>query len=74
VTDSDDDVRVASIQLGVIRCPHTAVGNEDLRRSSVFYTYIAHERKNYKLMIYEIVVWTSLPSEVGGKPRQLDNF
>jgi len=22
-TDSDDDVRVASIQLGVIRCPHT---------------------------------------------------
>jgi len=28
-TDSDDDVRVASIQLCVIRCSHTAVGNED---------------------------------------------
>ena len=46
----DDDVRVASIQLGVIRCPHTPVGNEDWRRSSVFYTYIAHEGKNYKLI------------------------
>ena len=51
MTDSDDDVRVASIQLGVIRCPHTAVGNEDWRRSSMFYTDIAHEEKHYKLMI-----------------------
>ena len=50
-TDSDDDVRVASIQLDVIRCLHTTVSNEVWRRSSVFYTYIAHEGKNYKLII-----------------------
>ena len=43
VTDSDDDVSVASIQLGVIRCPHTTVDKEDWRKSSVFYIYIAHE-------------------------------
>jgi len=29
VTDSDDDVKVTSIQLGVIRCSYTVVGNED---------------------------------------------
>jgi len=28
-TASDDDVRVVSIQLGAIRCPHTTVGNKD---------------------------------------------
>jgi len=44
-TDSNDDVTVASIQLGVIRCPHTAIGNEDWCRSNMFYTYIAHEEK-----------------------------
>ena len=38
VTDSDD-VRVFSIQLSVIRCSHTAVRDEDWRRSSVFHTY-----------------------------------
>ena len=42
-TNSDDDVRVANLQLGVIRCPHTAIVNEDWHRSSVFYTYITHE-------------------------------
>jgi len=29
VTNSDNDIRVASIQLGVVRCSHTAVSNED---------------------------------------------
>ena len=43
VADSDDDVKVTSIQLGVIRSTHTAVSNEDWHRFSVFYTYIAHE-------------------------------
>jgi len=56
-----DDIRVASLQLRVIRCSHTAVGNEDWRRSSVFYTYITHEGKNNKLMIDGVVVRTSLP-------------
>jgi len=50
-TDFDDDVRIAGIQLGIISCPYTAIGNEDWHRSSVFYTYIAHDGKNYKLMI-----------------------
>jgi len=64
VTDSDD-VRVFSIQLSVIRCSHTAVRDEDWRRSSVFHTYITHEGKNYKLMIDEgscanIIVKTTL--------------
>jgi len=40
-----NDVRVASIQLSVIKCPHTSVVNEDWRRSRVFYTYIAHREK-----------------------------
>jgi len=35
-TDSEDDLRVSSIQLGVSRCPYTTVGNEDWRKSSVF--------------------------------------
>ena len=48
-TDSENDVRVSSIQLGVVRCSHTTVRHEDWRRSSVFHTYITHE-KNYKLM------------------------
>ena len=46
-----DDVRVSSIQLNIIRCPHTAVGNKGCRKSSVFYTYLAYEGKHYKLMI-----------------------
>jgi len=45
VTDSDDDVRVFNIQLGVVRCSHTAVRDEDSRRFSVFHTNIAHEGK-----------------------------
>jgi len=49
--DSDDDVKVSSIQLGVVRCSHTTVKDEDWRRFSVFHTYITHEGKNYKLMI-----------------------
>jgi len=50
-TDSDDDVRVSSIQLGVIRCSHIDVRDEDWCRSSVFHTYFTHEGKNYTLMI-----------------------
>ena len=49
-TNSDDDVRVATIQLGVIRSTHTAVNNKDCLRASVFYTYIAYKGKNYKLI------------------------
>ena len=65
VNDSDDNVRVASIQLGVIKCPHTDVGNEYRCRSSVFYIYIAHERKHYKLIVngdscVNIIVKTAL--------------
>jgi len=39
LTESDDDVRVATIQLSVIRCPHTTVDNENWRRSNVLYLY-----------------------------------
>ena len=49
-TDSNDDVRVSSIQLSVVRCSRTAVRDEDQRRSSVFHPYVTHE-KNYKLMV-----------------------
>jgi len=51
VTDSDDDVRFSSIQLGVVKCLHAAVSNKNWRRSSVFHTYITHQEKSYKLMI-----------------------
>ena len=54
MTDSDDDIRVANIQLGVVTCSHTAISNEDWHRSSMFYTCITYERKNYKLMIDEV--------------------
>jgi len=37
--------------LGVVRCSHTTISNEDWCKSSVFHTYITHEGKNYKLMI-----------------------
>jgi len=43
-------VRIASIQLGIIST-HTTINNEDWHRANVFYTYIAHEGKSYKLMI-----------------------
>ena len=46
-------LRVASIQLGAVRCSHRAVSNANWCRSSVFYIYITHEGKNYKLMIDE---------------------
>ena len=40
------------------------MGNKDWRRSSVFYTYIAHEGKNYKLIdvgsCVNIIVMTAL--------------
>ena len=44
-TDSDDDVRICSIQLGVVRCSHIVVRDEGQRRSSVFHIYITHEGK-----------------------------
>ena len=37
--------------MSIVRCSHTAVRNEDWCRSTVFYNYITHEGKNYKLMI-----------------------
>ena len=49
--DTDEDVRDSSAQLGVIRCLHMVVRDEDWRRSSVFHTYVTHEEKNYKLII-----------------------
>ena len=51
MTDSDDDVRVSSIQFGVIRCSHTVVRDEERRKSSVFHICITYKGKNYKLMI-----------------------
>jgi len=50
-SDTDKDVRVSRIQLSVIRCLHATPRDEDWRRSSVFYTYVAHDGKSYKLMI-----------------------
>ena len=46
VTDSDDDVRVSSIQLGIVRCSHTTVRDEDWHRSSVSHTYIKGRTTN----------------------------
>jgi len=57
VTDSDDDVRISSIQLCVVRYSYIAVRDENWRKSSVFYAYSTHEEKNYKL-IYWVVVLT----------------
>jgi len=37
--------------LSLVRCSHTAVRDEDWRRSSVFHNYITYEGNNYKLMI-----------------------
>jgi len=64
-TDSDDDVRVSTIQLGVVMCSHTAVRDEYCRRFSVFHTYVTHEGKNYKLMMHggsnaNIIIKTAL--------------
>ena len=50
-SDTDVDVRDSSIQLSIVRCLHVASRDEDWCRSSVFYTYIIHEGKSYKLMI-----------------------
>jgi len=36
--------------LGVVKYSHTAVRDEDYRRSTVFNTYITHEGKDYKLI------------------------
>ena len=37
--------------VSVIRCLHTTCKDDDWRKSSVFYIYIVHEKKNYKVMI-----------------------
>ena len=50
-TDSDDDVRISSVQMGVIRCSHTTIRDENWRKSSVFHTCVTHEGENYKLII-----------------------
>jgi len=49
--DTDEDVRDSSTQLGVIRCLHTVVRDENWGTFSVFHTYVLHEGKNYKLII-----------------------
>jgi len=36
--------------MGIVRCSHTPVTDEDWRRSSIFHIYITYERKNYKLI------------------------
>ena len=41
-TDSDDGVRILSIQLGVVSCSHTTIRDEDWPRSSMFHTYTTH--------------------------------
>ena len=49
--DTIEDVRDSSTQLGVIRCLHTVVRDENWGTFSVFHTYVLHEGKNYKLII-----------------------
>ena len=50
--------------MGIVKCSHTTVRDEDGRKSSVFHTYIAHEGKNYKLIdvgsCVNIIVKTTL--------------
>ena len=50
-SDTDEKVRLSNMRASVIRCLHTANRDEDQRRTSVFYTYVMHEEKNYKMMI-----------------------
>ena len=50
-SDTDENVRVSSIQLSIARCLHAASRDEDWCRSCMFYTYVAHEGKSYKSMI-----------------------
>lgn len=47
---SDID-KVSSIQLNIVRCLHTFPWNKDWYRSSVFYIFVVHKGKRYKLMI-----------------------
>jgi len=42
---------VCNVQLNVIRCLLIAPKDENWRKSSVFYTYITHKDKSYKVMI-----------------------
>jgi len=49
--DTDEEVRLSNMKASVIRCLHTTGRDEDWRRSSVFYTYVVHEGKNYKMLL-----------------------
>ena len=50
-SDTDENVRVCSVQVSVVRCLHKAVGDEEWYSSNVFHSYNMHEGKNIKLMI-----------------------
>ena len=50
-SETDEDVRLSNVRTSIVRCLHTTGRDEDWRRSSVFYTYVVHKRKNCKVMI-----------------------
>ena len=50
-SDIDEEVRLSNMRVSVIKCLHTTCRDEDWRRSSVFYTYVVHKAKNYKVII-----------------------
>jgi len=50
-SDIDEDVELSNARVCVVRCFHTADRDENWWRTSVFYTYVVHEGKNYKAMI-----------------------
>jgi len=49
-SDTDEEVSLSNTRASVVRCLQTASRDEDWQRTSVFYTYIVHERKNYKVI------------------------
>ena len=48
---TEENVRLSNARVGVVRCLHIAGRDENWRIFSVFYIYVVHEEKNYKVMI-----------------------
>ena len=49
-SDTDEEVRLFNMRASIVRCLHIASRDEDWRRTSVFYTYVVHEGKKYKMI------------------------
>jgi len=58
------------MRASVIRYLHTVGKDEDWQRSILFYTYVVHEGKNYKVITEETVVSTSSSRQLCRHYRQ----